>query len=136
MKNTVIIVILVVLSISLISCCTSKDTNIQENGQIKMLKKSHASQLPPGTADITATVLSLETKDNVSYALIKIDTVHGYGASTRPLAEGSEIKVLITKTNEESISKILKPKSAQKMRVRFSAKGMGQSGRWEIISLR
>jgi len=120
----------------LISCCTSKDTNIQENGQTKMLKKSHAAQLPPGTADVTATVISVDTKDNVNHAIIRIDTVHGYGASTKPLAEGSEIEVLISKANEESISKILKPKSARKMRIRFSSRGMGQKNSWEIISLR
>ena len=61
----------------------------------------HASQpapgfsLSPGQTKITAFVVSVETNGASHICTLKIDKVHGYGASTKPLAIGNEIRVSV-----------------------------------------
>ena len=51
--------------------------------------------LSPGQAKITASVVSVETKGASHICTLKIDKVHGYGASTKPLAVGNEVRVSV-----------------------------------------
>ncbi|GEM_PF-5771180 len=129
-------VVIGILGLSLLSCCTTKESGTMDNEQTKVMKKAHANQLPPGAAEISATILKIE--DN--YCVMKIDTVHGYGAATKPLATGTELKVLIDRivsgNDKENLAKIFKPNSKHKMRIRFGGQGMGKKGEWEIVNIR
>jgi len=51
--------------------------------------------LSPGQAKITAFVVSVETKGASHICTLKIDKIHGYGASTKPLAVGNEVRVSV-----------------------------------------
>ena len=51
--------------------------------------------LSPGQAKITASVVSIETKGALHICILKIDKVHGYGSSTKPLAVGNQVRVSV-----------------------------------------
>ena len=51
--------------------------------------------LSPGLAKITASVVSVETKGALHICTLKIDKVHGYGSSTKPLAVGNQVRVSV-----------------------------------------
>ena len=50
----------------------------------------------PGSAEVTAEILSLEETSSGYHCSLRIVTVHGYGASTPPLAEGTVIDATAT----------------------------------------
>ncbi|MBT5876178.1 MAG: hypothetical protein HOH43_22310 [Candidatus Latescibacteria bacterium] len=54
-----------------------------------------ALSLGPGQARVTASVVSLETQGTSHICTIKIGKVHGYGSSSKPLAAGNEIRVIV-----------------------------------------
>ena len=51
--------------------------------------------LGPGLAKVTASIVGVETKGMNHTLTLKIQKVHGYGASTPPLAATNEIKILV-----------------------------------------
>ncbi len=139
MKTVWQLIVIVLFGLFLVSCCTTKESSTVKEEQTKILKKSHPRQLPPGIAEISATILKFENSGNTNYCLMKIDTVYGFGASTKPLATGTEMKISVDKivsgNNTESITKLFKPNSKHKMRIRYGGIGMGKKGEWEIISV-
>ncbi len=139
MKRHFIIFILFISTFFLFSCCSTKETGTQ-NEVTKMLKKTRPVQLPPGTAEISATVLSVNYENGRGVCVMRIDTIHGYGPATKPLAEGGQIEAEIDRVLQEkateSISKMFKKGVHKTLRVRYSGSKMDKSGKWQIISIR
>jgi hypothetical protein len=91
-----ITVLLLLLFITLQSCSTkttssesSKDNTKDSPPQSKLYKDNN--DLPPGTADIKAEILSFNDSTNNLKTRLKIENVYNYGPATPPLAIGSEI---------------------------------------------
>jgi hypothetical protein len=73
-------------------------TPAPENKEAEAATPPSAPALAPQTARVTATVENTSEQGNAYICAIKIAHTHGYGASTPPLASGSEIQARIQKT--------------------------------------
>lgn len=58
-------------------------------------KQPVALSLGPGQAKVTASVVSVESQGTSHICTIKIGKVHGYGSSSKPLASGNDIRVMV-----------------------------------------
>ena len=95
-------------------CSSSKEENISEQsltGSSQASDTSEVRQIPsapipiaPGSAKITATIVSTEAVAEGAHCIMKVDNVHGYGSSTPPLPTGSEIKALVSTQVIESLN--------------------------------
>lgn len=57
--------------------------------------------LGPGMVRVSATIVSSEPQGSAHTCVVKIQKVHGYGASTPPLAVGNELKVSVKNAQVE-----------------------------------
>ena len=90
-------------------CSSSKEKNqdIDQPGQSKadtanagfnMQDKPEPEITPaPGSLRAEAEVIDIEETDNGLHCILKIVKINGYGASTPPLAEGTELKATVSR---------------------------------------
>ena len=88
-----------------------------------------------GSAIVSGTILGLQKKEKVFEVLMRIDTVHGYGPSTPPLAVGSEITLLEENNSDRVFGKILKDKSEieLKLKIRTLPSRTTEERVWKVI---
>jgi hypothetical protein len=127
----------ILLLLFLSQCCSSKE-QIDENPGLKM-KNSAKSTLPFGTAEISGTILKLLKENSKTLGLFKIDTVHGYGPSTRPIGVGSELTMEISSNtvseDENTISEVFQKNSKHRLMIQFNQSGVGRENKtiWRVI---
>lgn len=95
MRSTRIIsgVFIIILIFSLTQCCTTRN-EIKQEGNNTVNKNNFAPRpLPPGSAKVTCTILNIFEKEGKNFCIVQIDTVHGYGPSTRPIGIGSKMEL-------------------------------------------
>lgn len=99
-------ILIVALCLTLISCTsTGKDSTLKPASSPKRPVSTTEKSLAPGTAKVTAEVLTRTEKERFYVCSFRIKTVHGYGSATPPLPPGTEIKVAISKTLLEKSSR-------------------------------
>jgi len=90
-----IIPILIVLSVSFISCSSSRNSVPQEKKDDSPKKVLPPAPVPlsPGVARVMAIPLLYNQEDQMQICTLKIEQVTGYGMSTPVLTVGSEVQV-------------------------------------------
>jgi len=129
-----------VLPFLLTQCCTSKSEIKDTN---KILKNYYPQpSLSPGTAEVTATILKLIKENSKTIGVFKIDTVHGYGPSTRPIGVGSQLNIEFAKNllkhNENKIPQIFKKDTKHRLLIRSIRSGLKRedANLWQIIIIK
>ena len=101
--------------------------------------KDHAAEMSKvyqgDSSDVSTDDESEEEKEKVFEVLMRIDTVHGYGPSTPPLAVGSEITLLEENNSDRVFGKILKDKSEieLKLKIRTLPSRTTEERVWKVI---
>lgn len=136
---TSILLSLIVLTV--LYACNSKNHKTENDLKTTEQMEQYTSSLPPGTANISATLISGLESDDSSSLLFRIDKVEGYGSSTPPLAIGSKILIKLSNSliqnGKDSVSKNLKTGTSHRLGLRHLGKGVGREGvaEWEIIKI-
>ena len=73
----------------------SQASDTSETGSLSSPVPAPPPPIAPGTAQVTAILLSAEEAENSHRCTLRINQVLGYGSSTPPLPSGSEIEVII-----------------------------------------
>lgn len=139
-KNLYLLIIIVIFQLFFSQCCTSKSELKDDN---KIMRNNYPPpSLSPGTADVTATILKLIIEKSKVVGLFKIDTVHAYGSSTRPIGVGSQLNIefskILLENSEREISKIFKQRTKHKLTIslRHSAFKRDKTESWQIIKVK
>lgn len=133
--------LLCLIVLTTLFACNSKNNKTENNSKTSGQIEQYASSLPPGTANISATLISGLESDDSSSLLFRIDKVEGYGSSNPPLAIGSEVLIKLSnnliQNDKGSTSKNLKPGASHRLGLRHIGKGAGREGvaEWEIIKI-
>ena len=131
--------ILVLLFLS--QCCALKE-QVEDSKLFPKRTNYPPPSLSPGTAKVTATIIKL-TKDNSKiFGLFKIDTVHAYGPSTRPIGVGSRLNIEFNDNllidNQKNISEVFQPETKHKLTISYSLTTFkrDQAPPWQIIGIK
>lgn len=121
-----------VLLLAIEVSCTSSDNN--NSSKEKMKGNMFSKSLSHGTAEIAGTVISLKEKNGQQFYVVRVDTVLGYGAGTRPIPSGVELEF---KVNNSVDKQLLTENSAHHFTLRFMNERFGGEvdHPWEIIKL-
>ena len=96
LNNVFFLLFGILLLLFLSQCCSSKEQ--VENSQLVLKRTNYPpSSLSPGTAEVTTTLIKLTQDNSKTFGLFKIDTVHAYGPSTRPIGVGSQLDIELPK---------------------------------------
>lgn len=130
----IILIILLFISAAAISCNSSR-TSKNEAGKenLKNEKPNPPVPLPPGQADVDAVIKDYSESNADIIATISINEVLRYGASTPPLAQGSEVKLLISKQLNDNKKDIFKKGEELLIRISFN-RGMNNKRLWKLVS--
>lgn len=117
----------------IIISCTSSDKNNSSRKE-KMNNKTHPKTISYGTAEISGTVISIKEKEGQQFYVVRIDTVFGYGAGTRPISSDVEIEFNV---NDSVEKQLLIKNSSHRLTLRYMNKKFGGKvdHLWEIIKL-
>lgn len=131
----------ILLLLILSQCCNSKEQ--VEDSQLVLNRKNYSPpSLSRGTAEITATILKLTKEKSKVTGLFNIDTVHGYGPSTRPIGVGSQLDIEFSenllKDNDNKIGQIFKKDTKHRLLIRSILSGMNREdlNLWQIIGIK
>lgn len=131
----------ILLLIFLSQCCSSKDQ--VENSKLALKRTNYpARSLSPGTAEVTATLIKLSKDNSKTFGLFKIDTVHAYGPSTRPIGVGSQLNIEFSDNllidNQKNISEVFEPETKHKLTISYSLTAFkrDQAPPWQIIRIK
>jgi PBP1b-binding outer membrane lipoprotein LpoB len=99
MKKNIANIILIIFSVILLSCCSSGDKKEGEDVK-KTEENTHNIQPPPlnlapGTASISAEIISVDLKSIPKKCEVKILKVNAYGSSTPVIASNSNIEITL-----------------------------------------
>lgn len=89
-----------IISAAFLAACSSS----KENSNIDQ-QKYVSEKIPPGTAIVEAKIQSIEENTSAQTLNVKILKVFGYGQSTKPIADKTEMKIELPKsllTNQTS----------------------------------
>lgn len=97
--NSFAVSLLIIASLLLVGCAGSKKRK-QEKAAASEVMATHPAPPPsvglaPGAAHIRAEIIETLPAGQSYHCRLIVKAVHGYGSSTPPLPEGSEIVVLI-----------------------------------------
>jgi hypothetical protein len=131
----------ILLLLFLSQCCTSKEQ--AEDSQLALKRTNYPPRsISPGTAEVSATLIKLTQENSKIMGLFKIDTVHAYGPSTRPIGVGSRLNIefsdnLLT-DNQKNISEVFKPETKHKLTLSYSLSAFKRDHAppWQVISIR
>ncbi len=125
---------IIIFSTFYINGCSSDQK--ASNGKIELEKSNYSlPKLSYGTAKITASILKHSIMENGFEFLIKIDTVHGYGPATPPLAVDSEIKAFGTyldKTQKSLLTSLENKNEKIKLEITFIPSRNTSERYWQI----
>jgi hypothetical protein len=122
-------------------CCATKE-QVEDSQLITKRENYPPPSLSPGTAEITATLIKLTQDNSKTFGLFKIDTIHAYGSSTRPVGVGSELDIEfadnLLKNNENELQQILKKDREYRLLIRYLNTGMNirEKNMWKIINIK
>jgi hypothetical protein len=130
-KNFPIVVIFLV-GISAVSCNSSRSADEKMSQKNQKADKPYPSiPPPPGQADVNALVKDLSENASNITADISINEVLQYGASTPPLAAGTELNILIPKQSINNNKSKIKTGKIISLRISFS-KGVNNNN-WKFV---
>ena len=90
-----------------VQCSNSKKSN-EKKSSVKSDAMSEPTPAPaPGTAQVLATVVSIDSTSSKPTITFNIKKIQGYGAGAPTLSEQTEIKVTISTTNFNRYKKYL-----------------------------
>lgn len=131
----------IILLLFLSQCCTSKEQ--VEDSQLVLKRKNYPPpSLSRGTAEVTATFLEFISENPRTVGLFNIDTVHGYGPSTRPIGVGSRLNIEFSDNllidNQKNISEVFQPETKHKLTISYSLTAFkrDQAPPWQIIGIK
>jgi hypothetical protein len=131
----------ILLLLFLSQCCSSKEQ--VEDSKLALKRTNYPPpSLSHGTAEVTATILELITEKSKVVGLFKIDTVHGYGPSTRPVGVGSQLNIEFAKNllkhNENKIPQIFKKNTKHRLLISSIRSGLKREDAkvWQIIIIK
>ena len=147
--STITLLTTLILCFALSMCSSSKEENMEPLSAAQQADTSEVPPMPsppipiaPGTAQITATIISTEETDSGMHCILKIEKVHKYGSSTPPLPSGTEIKALIAAQLVES-DDTEQPMIAAENTVEITLRHMGMakmagsdSPDWQVSSIK
>lgn len=125
------------LFVSLIcfSCCSSKSES-EEMKHSEQKKMMFEKSIPPGSADVQATVIKYSKGKDFVKTTLKIEEVYNYGAGTKPLPVGTLLDISIPKTDlNDSTSKL---ENGKKFSLRISVRrsfNNETSAEWNYVML-
>ncbi len=138
MNNIYLSLFGIVVLLFLSQCCASKEQ--VEDSKLALRRTNYPPpSLSPGTAEVTATLIKLTKENSKTFGLFKIDTVHAYGPSTRPIGVGSQLDIEFnTKIEESKILEIFQPKTKHKLTISYSLTAFkrDQAPPWQIIRIK
>jgi hypothetical protein len=128
------------------ACATSKKRKQEQADAALVLAEESSVPLAPGSARITATIVSLEAAPRGYHCVLDVQGVQGYGSSVPPLPEGSQILVLVgmqlleTTAPGKRAAEILPVGETLDFTLSFQRSPALQSGAqtpsWRILSIR
>jgi len=95
LKQKQLLIIFYLLMLFLFTNYCTTQNELKEQKQV-VLNKNKIIPLAPGTTEVSCRLLDVIDHNDLTICKIKIETVHGYGPATRPLAVGSEISANIS----------------------------------------
>jgi len=135
------VLLLIIISSFICSACVSSEKKIDKTNIYSENENRRPTSLPPGTANVFATILKLTVTEYNKTCIARIDTVYGYGASTPPLAIGAEIGLdMFQKLPDKDSEQLINDFSigaGYKLNLYFSAKKLGNesANKWQIIKI-
>ena len=100
--------------------------------------------IAPGTAQITATILSAEETEAGFHCILRVEQVLRYGATTPPLPAGADIQALVAShviesmAPETSMKSLIEPASMLKITLKHTGMGqmLGSTGpEWRVTTI-
>lgn len=132
---------LITISIMILVGCASsgKDSIRDTTSPQKPQAPSRQRSFSPGTAKVSAVVLTHTERERQFVCSCRIKTVHGYGSGTPPLPSGTEITVKVRKSLIKKIKRkpaqLLKKGNTLIMTLRYEQPGIGQDAQasWRVV---
>ncbi len=121
-----LVLLLIIFSLILFSCASSINEKSKStvSSQKEIMHPTPSQSIPPGTANVSAAILTCEKKKDYFSCSFRIITVHGYGSATPLLPPGSEIIIEIVKINFKErnppLSQTLQPGNILKMSLSYN----------------
>ena len=101
------LVLVIPLSLTLVCCISSGRNAVRNPTSSQKQPVSYSSlSLSPGTARVSAVVLTCTEQKGHFVCSFRIKTVYGYGSATPPLPEGTKINVKVSKILFEKSSRV------------------------------
>jgi hypothetical protein len=120
--------------------CTSQNQLKEEEKNIVNENYFAPRPLPHSSAEVSCTVIDIFEKENKTVIIVRIDSVHGYGAATRPIGIGTKFEIELTENHlddsKKSANEIYKINSNHKLLLALlnNEFDMSQNKSWKIIS--
>jgi len=136
MKTKTIYLALLMFSVAVLftGCSTSKEN--------KTMPKNTISKpaIAPGTVSVTAKILKVSEVDGKFISNVRIIKVNEYGMNTKPVAEGSEIKLEVGDNLKSEIknNKLFAIGRTALMLLKQQKEGLGitPSQNWKLINIK
>lgn len=136
MKTKTIYLALLMFSVAVLftGCSTSKEN--------KTMPKNPISKpaIAPGTVSVTAKILKVSEVDGKFISNVRIIKVNEYGMNTKPVAEGSEIKLEVGDNLKSEIknNKLFAIGRTALMLLKQQKEGLGitPSQNWKLINIK
>jgi len=96
MYKEILFIIINLVGLLLVSCSGSEKTDNKNNTPADTTQ--YIKQVPPGSADVKAEIVSRSVRNDDLVYKIKIIEVTGYGPAFSPLPPGKEIEVYLSKS--------------------------------------
>lgn len=129
--------IFVILLLIFLSQCFDKVQTDKLSGKRNSYLES---SLGYKTAEVTATILELKMDSSRTVGIFRIDTLHSYGPSTRPIGIGSQLNLEFTKNlltyYENNFSDVFYENTQHRLLIHFIDSEIRNQDEilWEIIN--
>ncbi len=132
-KKYALIYLFLFVSLISFSCCSQKSEEMKHSDKEKMMPKI---SIPPGSADVKATLMNHSEENDFIKTSLKIEEVYEYGAGTKPLPVGTLLDISIPKSDlNDSTSKL---ENGKKFSLRISIRrsfNKETSAEWNYVML-
>jgi len=128
-----LIVVMFFIGVVIISCNSSRSSEDKMSKENPKTEKPDPSIPPsPGQADVKALVKDLSENASNIIADVSIGEVLAYGASTPPLAPGTEVNILISKQAIIKNGNKIEQGKTLSMRISFNH-GVNNNNAWKFV---
>jgi hypothetical protein len=124
------------------SCSAKKGENMQKTDSPKPSLPYPQETVAPGNVDLTARFISVEEDSTTMFYHVIVDKVHAHGMGSRPIAEGTEIIVILDKTRIISDSLLMRKLTQKDQLMRMTVReGKGKMDQrnipvWQIRKIK